>query len=72
MFVLSGGRVSEFNLGESLNWPRTAWGLRTELLPHHAALQLVSRGLWLQPAGHAAASIAPVLPITGDPILWGC
>jgi len=37
--VLSGGRVSEFSLGESLSWPRTAWLMKIKLLhPQHCGL----------------------------------
>lgn len=69
---VSGGRASVFNLGESQNWSKTAWEMRIELLSHHTALQPLSRGLWPQPGSRTAASITPVLPITGDPVLWGC
>lgn len=34
---VSGGRVSDFNLGESQDWPKTAWEMRTELLSHSIA-----------------------------------
>lgn len=69
---VSGGRVSEFNLGESQNRSKAAWEMRIELLSHHTALQPLSRGQWPQPGSPSAASITPVLLITGDPVLWGC
>lgn len=34
---VSGGRVSEFNLGESQDWPKTVWEIRTEPLSHSIA-----------------------------------
>lgn len=60
---VSGGRVSE------LIWKK-AWEMRTEPLSHSTAAS--KQGPVAQPGGHTAASITPVLLITGDPVLWGC